>query len=212
MIVKKIKTKIIGKRREHQIGDLVDYIRAPHRRNEDEKILCAGSRNFCSDTHVGEKYEMITLARESKHSEMPVTHWVLSWQEDEHPTRQQVEKVVDIFLKEMGLEDHQAIFGLHGNTKNMHLHIAVNRMNELTRTVARVNNGFDIIQAHKAIAVIENEQGWKPEKNARYKVVDGEVVKQPKQKKLQPSQAAQSFEQHTGQKSAERIARKRLTP
>ncbi len=211
MIIKKIKTKILGKRREHQIGDLVDYIRMPHNRNEKEKILHAGSRNFCSNIHAGQKYEMVTLARESKHSEMPVTHWVISWPEDEHPTREHVEKLVDIFLKEMGLEGHQVIFGLHGNTQNIHLHIAVNRMNELTGTVARVNKGYDIIQAHKAIAVIENIQGWKPEKNASYKVVDGEVVKQKRQKTLQPSQAAQSFEQHTGIKSAERIAQENAT-
>ena len=114
--------------------------------------------------------------------------------------------MVDIFLEEMGLEGHQVVYGLHGNTENIHLHIAVNRMNEETGLVVRPNNGFDIIQAHKALAVIEDTFGWKPEDNAVFRVVDGEVVKQVKRAKLQPSQPAQTFEQHTGIKSAERIA------
>ena len=78
MIVKKIKTKITGKSRHYQIGDLLDYIRHPYDRNPEEKIIHSGSRNFISRTHNGQKLEMINLASESKYSEMPVTHWVFS--------------------------------------------------------------------------------------------------------------------------------------
>ena len=209
MIVRKIKTSIKGKNRLYQIGDLVDYIRHPHDRNPEEKIIHAGSRNFLTDTHVGQKHEMITLACESKYSEMPVSHWVFSWPEDEIPSRVQVDEMVDIFLEQMGLVGHQAIYGLHGNTQNIHLHIAVNRMNENTGLVVRTNNGFDIKQAHKALAVIENRFGWKPQNKTMYKVVDGELVLQAKRKTLQPSQRAQTFEQHTGAKSAERIAQEK---
>ncbi len=36
--------------------------------------------------------EMISLAEESIQSRMPVTHWILSWQENEQPSREQVDE------------------------------------------------------------------------------------------------------------------------
>ena len=99
MIVKKIKKTKTEKPKAWQIGDLVDYIRFPHNRNPQEKIECAGGRNFLSATHTGQKAEMIALARESVHSHMPVQHWMFSWQEGEQPTREQVEDICGYFKK-----------------------------------------------------------------------------------------------------------------
>ncbi len=59
------------------------------------------------------------------------------------------------FSQEMGLEGHQAIYGLHNDTRNYHVHIAVNRVHPETLKVVRTNNGFDIRQAHKVRAMIE---------------------------------------------------------
>jgi hypothetical protein len=129
MIVKKVKSKKTAKPKAWQIGDLVDYIRHPHDRNPLEKIEHAGSRNFLAATHPGQKMEMIALAGESVHSKMPVTHWIFSWPENEQPNAAQIEEAVDIFLQRMRLEEHQTVYGLHFNTDNYHLHIAVNRMN-----------------------------------------------------------------------------------
>ena len=82
MIVKKIKTKKTTKPKARQIADLVDYIRHPHDVNPVEKIEHSGDRNFISSTHAGEKLEMISLAEESVHSKMPVSHFVFSWREN----------------------------------------------------------------------------------------------------------------------------------
>ena len=76
MIVKKIKNTKAEKPKVWQIGDLVDYIRYPHNRNPQEKIEYAGGRGLLSATHTGQKMEMIALARESAHSNMPVQHWM----------------------------------------------------------------------------------------------------------------------------------------
>ena len=130
MIVKKIKREKSDKPKTWQIGDLVDYIRNPQ--NAHEKIAHAGGINFFSGTHSGQKAEMIALAQESVHSKMPVSHWVFSWQEHEQPTRAQVDELVDIFLERMGLVGHQTVYGLHYNTENYHVHIAVNRTHPVT--------------------------------------------------------------------------------
>ena len=106
---------------------------------------------------------MIALARESSHSRMPVSHWILSWQEGEQPSREQVGEVVDIFLEKMGLSEHQTVYGLHYDTDNYHLHIAVNRMNPETGKVVLPFNGLDIREAHKIVAFVEHKQGWASE-------------------------------------------------
>ena len=38
--------------------------------------------------------------------------------------------------------------------------------------MVKINNGFDIEAAHKAIARIENAQGWQREQNGRYQVLE----------------------------------------
>ena len=210
MIVKKIKNTKTEKPKAWQIGDLVDYIRFPHNRNPQEKIECAGGRNFLSATHTGQKAEMIALARESVHSHMPVQHWMFSWQEGEQPTREQVEEVVDMFLEKIGLAEHQTVYGLHYDTDNYHLHIAVNRMNPETGKVVLPFNGLDIREAHKIVAHIESGQGWASEENPMYAVLeDGELVRRRTAREIKPKQAALDFEHATGEKSAQRIAQER---
>ncbi len=210
MIVKKVKREQSGKPKAWQIGDLVDYIRSPHTTNAHEKIAHAGSRNFLSGTHSGQRGEMIALAQESVHSTMPVSHWIFSWKENEQPTRAQVDELVDIFLERMGLPGHQAVYGLHRNTDNYHVHIAVNRMHPYTLKVVRPNNGFDIEAAHKIVALVEHRQGWASEGNTRYTVLEnGELIRARRQHKVQPRPEARDFERATGEKSAQRIAQER---
>lgn len=210
MIVKKIKNQKDGKPKAWQIGDLVDYIRFPHNKNPQEKIEYAGGRNFFSSTHVGQKAEMIALARESVRSRMPVQHWMFSWQEGEQPTREQVEEVVDMFLEKMGLAGHQAVYGLHYDTDNYHLHIAVNRMNPETEKVVLPFNGLDIREAHKVLALIEHQQGWASEERALYTVLENEELARRRiRREVQPKQPALDFERSTGEKSAQRIAQER---
>ncbi len=210
MIVKKIKRDKSDKPKAWQIGDLVDYIRNPQTANAYEKIAHAGGRNFLSGTHNGQKAEMIALAQESVHSTMPVSHWVFSFKENEQPSRQQVDDLVDTFLEHMGLKEHQAIYGLHQNTNNFHVHIAVNRMHPDTLKVVRPNNGFDIEAAHRVVALVEHRQGWSSEENSRYTVLEnGEVTRARREQKLQPRPKAQDFERATGEKSAQRIAQER---
>ena len=195
MIVKKIKNTKAEKPRAWQIGDLVDYIRFPHNKKPQEKIECAGGRNFLSPTHVGQKAEIIALARESSQSRMPVSHWILSWQEGEQPTREQVEEVVDLFLEKMELTEHQTVYGLHYDTDNYHLHIAVNRMNLGTGKVVLPFNGLDIREAHKIVALVEHKQGWASEENSLYAVLeDGELARRRTTREIKPKQAALDFE------------------
>lgn len=56
------------------------------------------------------------MPRSPIQSRMPVTHWILSWQENEQPTREQVDEAVSLFLRGMRLAEHQTFYALHKNT------------------------------------------------------------------------------------------------
>lgn len=121
-----------------------------------------------------------------------------------------MDELVDIFLKELGLEDCQTVYGLHWNTDNYHVHIAANRMHPVTLKVIDPNNGFDIEAAHKVVARVEYRQGWVSEANARYRVDEaGQVAPRPRKNVLKPKQAALDVECATGEKSAQRVAQER---
>ena len=211
MIIKKLKRTSFKKSKSVMIGGLVDYILAEHDDRGKKKLAYAGSRNFLTTTVAAQKREMISLAEESIQSRMPVTHWILSWQENEQPSREQVDEAVNLFLRGMGLAEHQTLYALHKNTGNYHLHIVVNRTHPYTQKVIQPHRGFDINEAHKIIAEIEHRQGWASQMNARYRVnQQGHVVKNlQRREQMKPKPKAEDFENATGEKSAQRIAQER---
>ena len=211
MIVKKLKRTRFKKSKAVMIGGLVDYILAGHDDRGKDKLAYAGSRNFLTTTVAAQKKEMISLAEESIQSRMPVTHWILSWQENEQPTSEQVDEAVSLFLRGMGLAEHQTVYALHKNTGNYHLHIAVNRTHPYTQKVIQPHRGFDINEAHKIVAEIEHRQGWASQMNACYRVNEqGHVVKNLQRRGgIKPKPKAEDFENATGEKSAMRIVQER---
>ena len=210
MILKKLKRTNLQKTKATMISALVDYILAQKDEQGFEKRMYAFGFNFVAKTSRAWTQEMIALSEESMHSKMPVSHWVMSWQENEMPTREQVKEAVGIFLERMGLQGHQAIVVAHINTANFHVHIAVNRVHPLTEKVVQPHKGFDIEAAHRIVAEIEHKQGWASNKNARYRVNEqGQIVRNQRPKKLKPKPEAEDFENATGEKSAQRMAQEK---
>ena len=209
MIVKKVKNPQKSASKAVRVSRLTGYIREPERENSQEKCIHAGARGFITDEPQSQTAEMIALSQEAVRSKDTINHYVLSWREGEQPSPEQVEEAVSIFMEELGVKDHQAIYGLHADTDNLHLHLAINRVHPETLKVVKINNGFDIEAAHKAIARIENAQGWQREQNGRYQVLEnGELGREhiDKDKPRQPAQPKRDMENRTGEKSAERIA------
>ena len=176
MILKKFKRTNLTRTKRAMIGGLFDYMLSEKDEEGKDKCVWSSALNFIAATRKGQKVEMISLAEESIKSKMPVTHWMMSWNENEIPTEQQVMEAVQIFLKGMGLEEHQTLVAVHANTQNVHAHILVNRVHPDTLKVIQPHNGFDIEAAHKIVALIEKRQGWKAQKKARYKVDENNQV------------------------------------
>ena len=204
MIVKRIRMSE-GKAKSSSIGDLADYI---HAAKDGEKVLHYGQRGMLTTDHATAVREMQALAGAATRSSQPCVHYVLSWREGEQPSAAQAEQAVDLFMGELGLKGHQAIYALHKDTDNIHLHLLLNRVNPETERIVKINNGFDLEAAHKAIARIEAAQGWQREKNARYEQLEnGDLVKGApnKDKPREPGQRPRDMETRTGEKSAQRI-------
>lgn len=212
-IFKKIKWKT-KKSKTVRITELTNYISKPEDVNAKEKCVYFNSRNFVFDGFKAQQLEMIALAEAAPRSDNPVNHYLLSWQEDEQPTVDQIEECVSILLKELGLDECQTCYGVHDDTENIHLHIAVNRVHPLTEKVLKPNKGFDIEAGHKAAAKIAHIQGWKTEPNARYMILEDNSVAQRKKHKERktPDQEKIRIEIETGEKSAERIAIEQAAP
>jgi len=169
MIVKKMKRTNFSKSKAVMISELVDYIFAAQDELGKQKLAHFGSLNFLTTTRAAQKNEMIALAEESIQSKMPVSHWILSWKDEEQPTPEKVDFAVQYFLNLMEWRAHQAFYAVHKNTDNLHVHILVNRVHPDTLKVHRPNGGFDIDRAHLAIAKLERIQGWACEENSVYK-------------------------------------------
>lgn len=216
MIAKKIPNSKSGSK-ARRVAGVANYIVEPERENGLEKCIHHEAENFLTDTHEGHVAEMTALAQDAVRSKDPVDHWVLSWRPEERPSVDQVREAVHIFAEHCGLKGHQTIWGLHDDTKNLHVHIAINRVHPDTLKVIEINKGFQKEAAQQAIAIIEKRQGWKSVENARYQtnekgdlLIDRKTkrpaVKKSKDKPLEPTGTAQDMEIQTSEKSAQRIA------
>ncbi len=217
MIVKKVGTSKTAapKSKASNVRALIDYIAGVAAGGDGEKVEHRGAVNLLNIDHDGQVQEMIDLAEVARRSPQPVQHWILSWREGEQPTRAQADEAVGMFLAEMGLGEHQAIYALHRDTHNCHVHVAINRVHPTTEKVVTVNNGFDLEIAHRAVARIEQRQGWEREARGLYAVdPDGraERLRPRDQGERRPSGRAQDLEERTGQRSAQRIAIEEAAP
>ena len=223
MICKKIPNSKKSSTKSARASGLAEYITKPDLINNTEKCIFSESVNFLTHDLKSQTLEMIALSQEAVKSKDPLDHWVLSWKSHEKPTPAQAQEAAAIFIKQCGLTGHQYITGLHDDTDNLHLHIAVNRVHPETCKVIKINKGFDREAGQQAIAIIEKKQGWSVEKNARYQTNDKaelvidlvtkrpEIVRQAK-KQLEPTAKAQAMEIQTGEKSAQRIGIEQAAP
>ena len=218
MIVKKIKNPRRSTSKLTRLSALIDYIEdelTPD--GQKEKTVYRNARNFLSDDPTIQKEEMAGLIQASQRSQNPLCHYVLSWQTGEQPTPEQIEQAVDVLLDELKMPDHQVIYALHRDTEHAHLHVVVNKINPATEKSVSVYN--DVHACHRAIARIEQMQGWNREPNHLYDVnengqaVKRDVTKEPVKDPSRPTrQKADQHEQRNGTKSAERIAKEAAVP
>lgn len=141
---------------------------------DNERVRQVLTRNLLSTELADLQFEMALVTGLSPGGEDPIEHIVVSWPEGEHPSEEQVEETLDVILSCAGMNRHQVFAVLHGDTSNVHLHIALNRIDPVTGQ--RVQIGLDLERSietlHQSIAVIEYRQNWAPEAGGLYRADD----------------------------------------
>lgn len=158
MIVKKVAK--MKKEGGGSFGGLVDYIMDV--KNEGEK---ARDHQFANCTYEGdfsmnvEEIETIqslnTMAKSDK-----TFHMIVSFVEDENPSLETMRAIEEEFVKSIGFENHQRLSVIHDNTNNLHMHIAINRIDPETLTIKDPFRDMFTLQ-NKAIE-LEEKYNLKP--------------------------------------------------
>lgn len=197
--------KLPGKRKDGKSSfhNLINYITGILR---EEAVIYVASQNvFSTETAA---IEMEALAIENTRCKDPAFHFILSWRELELPTKKQVDEAVHIALKELDLQDCQAIWALQADTENRHVHVAVNRIDPETTKAIQPAGNWTKKALERAARKIELTQGWEIEQSGRYVVTaDGELKEKSigLREEVKISQTARDIEAHTATKSAERV-------
>lgn len=216
MIGKKIPNPDHSASKAVRVEGLVSYVLAPESESSTEKCIYVGARGFLTTTAAGQTGEMVALAEDAVRTRDPIEHYVISWREGEQPSPEQIEEAVDILIDEMGLQNHQVIYGLHADTDNVHLHVVVNRVDPDSGRVKKINRGFDVKALHRAVWRIERAQSWMVDDNPNLREdAEGNVVwvkSEDVARPQQPQQRQLDAERRTGVKSAERTATETARP
>jgi len=193
LIAKVIPAKAGGR----TFGGLVDYVTAENRldrpkgREFDELVRYVG-REDTVDPMTGEvtakaiaietqgvaslrtaALEMEAVASQCRRLRAPADyHLVISWHEHEHPTPEQAFAAGRHALAALGMESHQYVMAVHGDTANAHLHVAVNRVDpEAYRAVSPFR---DYIKLDRAMREVELAQGWSHDRGpTQVREIDG---------------------------------------
>lgn len=110
---------------------------------------------------------MNATAAQNVRVQKPVYHLSLSAAPGEELSREQWEKVVDKVLRDLGLEEHQALVVAHRDKHHDHVHVMVNRVHPEHLKVW--HNGHDYRRIERSLRNIERELGLRevPGRHAR---------------------------------------------
>ena len=205
--------KLPAKRRDSRSSfkDLINYCLGVTGHAKDS-VLHVGTKNLNSPPEKA-YLEMEGVSYENVRCKNPVLHFILSWRAEESPTNEQVDEAVGIALKELDLQNCQALWALQSDTDNLHVHVAVNRVSPENFKAIRPAGGWTKKALERAARKIEITQGWDVERTGRYGVDEsGNIFERDAKARKTPeiSQRARDIEAHTGMESLERQAKREL--
>lgn len=140
-----------------------------------EKVSAHGTRNLHGSSLLHHQQQMLAACLLAPSAKDPIEHYVFSFADNEDPRFDQIEELLDIFSAEMGYDQSPLMWAKHSNTNNHHIHIVVVRVDLSTRRAVTPGEGWEIERIHQVLALVEDRQGWRGEKNALYFSKDGAV-------------------------------------
>ncbi len=89
----------------------------------------------------------------------PVYHVAINWMEGEHPTLRQAERASQHVMDALGFGECQAVWAIHRDTDNDHVHLFVNRVHPTKLTAVSVPRG-DYFLLDRCMRELELEMGF----------------------------------------------------
>lgn len=111
---------------------VISYLATGKDKDNPERVEWTSSRNMATDDLELSASVMRHTANQSVRCKKPVYHLSISWPEGDNIDRELMEKIGDQTLKDLGLEDHQALMVAHNDTDHKHIHMVVNRVHPET--------------------------------------------------------------------------------
>ena len=94
----------------------------------EERVGWVETRNVFADDVPGTVAEMSEQAGLSAQTQKPVYHLTIAFDPSDNPTEAEIRGAVDRTLRDVGLEDHQALVVRHVDREHAHVHVMVNRV------------------------------------------------------------------------------------
>jgi len=148
MIVK----KVAAKKGTGSFGGLADYIM--DKSNDGEKIENVSFSNCpYKDQEKNLSYIKAMQNLNQRTNSDKTLHLIVSFQEDEKPTIEQLKNIEEELLKSIGMKDHHRLSVSHTNSNNFHIHIAINRIHPINNNL--IDPYRDIPKLHKKAVELE---------------------------------------------------------
>jgi len=149
---------------------ILNYATAPTDKltNEDK---CIAIRTHAINELATASAEMNAVSAKNTRCKDPAYHIILSWPEHERPDPEAIFDAAAHAVRALGLADHQYIMAVHGNTDNMHCHIAVNRVHPVTFKAHHIEWAKKSL--HLAARQSELKHGWTHDNGIYIVDIDG---------------------------------------
>jgi len=128
-----------------------------HGRGEDGEVRVGWTsvRNLGWEDPEVAATQMEATASQNVRVQKPVYHVSLNAPPGEHLTREQWEQVADRVLKDLGLEEHQALIVAHTDRPHEHVHLMVNRVHP--ESLKTWSNSHDYARIERSLRQIERD-------------------------------------------------------
>jgi len=171
--------------------------------NRDAAAITHSPEVWSVETAAGEMEQVASFSRAAD----PVYHYILSWREGEHPTDAQAFDAVTATLTALRMHDNQWVAAVHRTTRNVHAHVAVNRVHPETFKAVSVFRDWLVLD--RTCREIEILQGWRHDRGPhRIEVAAGtepQIVRHQRERSddlpTTPSTRARDYEAWNGRES-----------
>ena len=141
-------------------GALSYLMRGKKDKPDPDRVAFFAMRNLIAVHPDAAPREMRATASQALKVEKPLYHFIIAWRPDEAPSDEVMTAVADRTCRELGLDEHQAVYVAHNDTDHRHIHIVVNRVHPSTFKTWHASNDYAHIE--QSLAAQSRELGYEP--------------------------------------------------